>query len=164
MEEGYSIDTISGIFMYEANVPLVAHARDQIEQTSLIIKFDSLCYQNPIALYDCGVFFYLCSRSKRDSIEMNVDIKYSDDNSVISMLKKLNYMINATDSNYLRTIIFDNEKILMYKKIYAKFTYVNIGKTNVLVPKLQNYRCCYSHSKRKIDSYCILKVLEYEVY
>lgn len=163
-EDNYSIDTLSGFFLFEANVPLVAHARDQIEQSSLIIKYDSLCYPNPVSLYDCGVFFYLCSRSTRDGIEMNVDIKYSDDDSVIRMLQKMSYSPDEVDSNYLKTAIFDKERILMYKKFYARFTYVRIGKTNVLVPKLEDYRCCYSHLKRKIESYCILKVLEYKIY
>jgi hypothetical protein len=162
----YKLDTIEGLFLYEVNVPYACYSRfDQVEQSPLIIKYDSVQFlRNMRDEYKKGVFFYLYSKSVSSRVDLNEIKSKFKESSVIALLEKLVYIYSKYDSVYMSKVIFDNSKKLMYKKFYAKLVCLNVGQITYMIPELSNYHCCYANIKEQVEAKYILEVLKFEVY
>lgn len=160
------IDTLEGLFFYEVNVPEKAYTKfDQVEQSNKLIPYDSLIYYKNIEdLYEHGVYIFHYEsimgdfiNERRQGIARNkVAIQKLDDSVCMPVF--------LGDSAYLSNLYFDKSRSFSYKKIYAKLAVVNLGRRDQLIPKADNYRCCYSNRKGKPDTYFIVDVLESKLY
>jgi hypothetical protein len=159
-------DTVSGYFLYEVNVAYKCYSRfDQIEQGNNLILYDSLMSNLDIKdLYKHGVFYFeyqypivrYIENHKKGLSQVKEDISRFNDS--ISSFR------HVDDSSYMKTLVYDNSKVLSYKLVYAKFIVVHLGKLKQLIPTTQNFRCCYSNTIKEIDTYFITDILEFKIY
>ena len=159
-------DTIAGYFLYEVNVPLKCYTRfDQIERGHNLIIYDSLIgekniqylYRNGIYIldYESLIVQYITRQGK--GIPQNQDALWS-------FRKAIYHSFNETDTADTQNLHFDKSKTLSYKKIYAKFVVLRLGKLEQMIPDTNNYQCCYANRKEVINSFFITDILEFDLF
>lgn len=160
------IDTIQGYFLYEVDAPSKCFARfDQIEQGNNLIYFDTLIGKSRIGnLYEKGVFLfeyqplmYKYATSHEGGVKQNR-----------TSIQKFSNSIDADDhkddSVYRKNLYYDSNKVIAYKKVYAKFVIISMGKLEQMIPVTENYKCCFSNKKAYLNTFFIIDVLNFIVY
>lgn len=160
------VDTIQGYFFYEFNVPLMCYSKlDQIEQSHNLIYFDSLISKIEIReLYQKGVFAYQFQPMVDKFIKKNKADIPQNKTAFWKFYRAISYYEHINDSAYKEQLYYDSKKKLSYKKVFAKFSIVNLGKLKQLVPNTHNYICCYSNKTESLNTYFIIDVLEFKLY
>lgn len=168
--ESYSkhlrVDTIQGYFLYEANVPFKCYSRyDQIEQSHNLIFFDSsISTTEIISSYQKGVFAYQF-QPMIDKIITQKQISIPQNkNNFWKFHKAISYIDHVNDSVYNNQLYYDRKNILAYKKVYATFATIDLGKIGQLVPNTDNYSCCYSNTTDSLNTYFITDVIDFIIY
>lgn len=159
-------DTIEGFFLYEVNVPSKCYSRfDQIEQGNNLILFDSVGVSAEIkSVYDKGVFFYLYQPVITEFI-MNTGKGIAQKKESIKAFNlSIHHDIHKEDSLYHETLYFDKQRILSYKKLYAKFCVKYLGYLKQLIPVTKDYKCCYTNQVKSIKSYFVTEVISFTLF
>lgn len=160
------IDTVQAYFFYEVNVPLMCYSRfDQIEQGNNLIYFDSLINHKEIEELYKGETVFICEYQgmMEEYMEKAKAGITQNKESIQNFQKNIFYLTHQDDTAYTRTLYHDKNRILTYKKIYAKFACANVGKLKQLVPITKNFKCCYSNSLERIQTFFIIDVFEFKL-
>jgi len=162
---GPELDTLSGFFLYESNVPFMCYTnRDQLEQEHCLIYYsDSLVNKNIAELYRKGMFFDgPISPIVSEALKKGISIKPNMDN--IWRFRRLTAPYLYGNNNNYSGAIYDSSKNLTYIKIRAKMIVRKIGKMKWLIPKTAEYKYCYSNTKEEIETYLIEDFIDFKVY
>jgi hypothetical protein len=152
-----------GVFLYEINVPLRYYTfEDVIETPERMLKFptkDDLLIES----YKNGLYFFSKEGGQIDSLISNIE---NDKNCYdIKSIKQLSNELSFVNSDYYikkyETYYWINNMAFM--KFYAEFYFVDVGQIEEMIPKLENYKCCYSNVKEKINGKIIVKVKKFKL-
>lgn len=162
-KDNFRVDTIQGYFLYEVNVPAKCFTRfDQIEQGNNLIFFDSLISVRRIEkLYQRGVFLFEYQPIIDQYINDHQLGLTQNKDAIRNFNHAISYAIHRDDSAYNKELYYDEKKILAYKKVYAKFSFVTLGGLKQLIPITENYKCCYSNKTEMTNSFFIIDVFNF---
>jgi hypothetical protein len=163
--EAIHMDTITGCFLYEVNVPNKCYTRwDQIEQGNNLVFFDSLIGKKPIdELYRKGVFMFEYQPVIARFIEKRRAGIAQNTASIKRFRDSIGFATHEHDRLYTRNLYYDSKKILTYKKVRATFVVLPVKALEQLVPDTRHYTCCYANKTEKLDTYFITDVLEFNI-
>ncbi|MES2545209.1 MAG: hypothetical protein V4548_10015 [Bacteroidota bacterium] len=149
-----------GIFLYEINVPEHYYlAGDAIATSNHIIKFPE---KKTELMESYRKNFYIYGKSSSQAYKLvykfEKDSCYSK--SVEEFSRKLYFIHGDYWKNYNSFYWIGN---MAFLKFYAEFYVVDVGKIDEMIPKLEDYKCCYSNTKEQIDGKIIIKVKEFKI-
>lgn len=159
-------DTLEALFLYEINVPSKCYTRfDQIEQERSLIFFDSRIssLQSIEKLYQKGVFFLSYQPVVNKFMEDHPGSYDQNRNSIQGFNNIIKPLIRMEDSSFNKSLYYDKDQIISYKKIYARIVVVELGNLTQLVPDTKKYKCCYSNRTERIKSYFITDILSFQL-
>lgn len=158
-------DTIEGFFLYEVNVPMKCYSRfDQIEQGNNFICYDSIKFNENIQdVYQNGVFYFIFQPVIANFMTKTGTRINQDKVSVNTFSLSVDYLNHLEDTDYNNLLYYDRNKILTYKKFFAKFVVQKLGYIKQLIPTTKNYECCYSNKLKSVKSYFVTKVISFEI-
>jgi len=164
------IDTVGGYFLYEVDAPLTCYTRaDQVEQYSSLIFFnDQIATVKIENLYRAGVFMFEYQPLLRQYFVRRGGVSQNESH-IKWFFDSLDYKTRENDPKYLTNIYWDNNKVIRYKKIYAKFLVAPLGPLEILVPDTDRFRkdeiknCCYNNKTMSLEILFIVDVLELQM-
>jgi hypothetical protein len=160
------VDTLSGLFLYEINVPFNCYSRfDQIEQGNSLIYFsDDISKKNITEVYKKGIFTYSPTEAIINKALKEGFNTVSKSENIWKFVRQTAPYIYEKDSINSKSLIYDISGNLTYIKIYAKIAVENLGPTKVLIPKTDGYQCCFSNSSTEVETYLILNFIDFRIY
>ncbi|MPT35513.1 MAG: hypothetical protein E2604_10600 [Flavobacterium sp.] len=152
-----SIKIEKGLFLYEVNVPLRYYTfEDAIETPEHLLRLPK-DNDHLLDSYKEGVYFFAKNGQKKDSLIR----KY--ENMKMYDLKSINKLIDSL-SSYTRDYYLGKQENyywignMAFIKFYAEFYVQDVGQIEEMIPKLENYKCCYSNTIEKVKGRVIVKV------
>lgn len=156
-------DTVEGLFLCEIDAPLKCLNRLDNLASQAIINYDStLLKHNLEQLYRKGRYYYL-DHYNRQKITLYIEA-FSDKQSVIELYRRLHDLTVLNDEKTLATAVYDGTGYLRYKKFYAKFLCVDLGKVANMIPIITKGECIYTNEEILIDTKYIIKVLDFSIF
>ncbi len=146
-----------GFFLYEVNVPLKYYTfEDAVETPERLLKFPK--NKNELLNnYKSGLYFFGKTGEKKDSLIIKFEKKrIYNSKSINIFIENISMRVeNYYQKKYNNFYWIDN---MAYIKFYAEFYIEDIGEIDEMIPKLENYRCCYSNTIEKVKGKIIVKV------
>jgi len=158
-------DTISGVFLYEVNVPERCYSRmDQIEQGNNFIWYDNQIKKKTIGkLYQRGVIVLNYDNSITNFEKQSHLVLAQKQKSIDSFLNAFNYFSYHNNAQE-KTLVYDKSGKLSYRKLRAKFIVVELGDQQQLVPMMKQYTCCYANRQMPVRTFFIIDIVSYNFY
>jgi hypothetical protein len=154
-----------GFFLYEVDVPQKNFTRfDQIESSNRLLIIDSLTNKFSVGeIYNAQIFFIKAEDCIAEMKIKNYPNTLQNKKSINKFESSVSYLTHLNDESINDYIIKDSSGILSYIVIQANISYVELGKVEILIPKIENYHCCFSNQSKLINCNYIVNIENFKL-